>query len=100
MELDIIKKDKETIVVINGRVDTSAAPELEKVAEQLIADDVTTLVFDCSEMEYISSSGLRIFLGTHKKLAPKGGQFILEHLNKNVESVLQLTGFSNILNIR
>ena len=100
MELDIIKKNEETIVVIKGRVDTSAAPQLEKAVEELVAENTSTLVFNCREMEYISSSGLRIFLGTHKKIISNGGKFILEQLNKNVESVLQLTGFSNILTIR
>jgi len=100
MELEIVKKGEETVVAINGRVDTVTAPELEKSIADLLAQSGISLVFDCKKMEYISSSGLRVVLSAHKKVVAGGGQFALEGLNKDVKSVFDLTGFSKILSIR
>ncbi|MBR1950554.1 MAG: STAS domain-containing protein [Bacteroidales bacterium] len=100
MELEIIKKGEETIVAINGRVDTVTSPELEKGITGLLAENGISLVFDCKGMEYISSSGLRVVLSAHKKVTAGGGKFALEGLSREVKSVFDLTGFSSILTIR
>lgn len=100
MELEIVKKGEETVVAINGRVDTVTAPELEKGIAGLLAENGISLVFDCKGMEYISSSGLRVVLSAHKKVTAGGGKFALEGLGKEVKSVFDLTGFSRILTIR
>ncbi len=100
MELEIVKKGEETIVAINGRVDTVTAPELEKDIAGLMAENGISLVFDCRGMEYISSSGLRVVLSAHKKVTAGGGKFALEGLSNEVKSVFDLTGFSRILTIR
>ena len=100
MEFEIVKKGEETIVAINGRVDTVTAPELEKGIAGLLAENGISLVFDCKGMEYISSSGLRVVLSAHKKITANGGKFVLEGLSKEVKSVFDLTGFSRILTIR
>lgn len=59
-----------------------------------------SLVFNCENMEYISSSGLRVVLASHKKVTANGGTFALEGLNNDVKSVFDLTGFSRILTLR
>ena len=100
MELEIVKKGEETVVAINGRVDTVTAPELEKSIADLLAQSGISLVFDCKGMEYISSSGLRVVLSAHKKVVAGCGKFALEGLVKDVKSVFDLTGFSKILTIR
>ncbi len=52
-----------------------------------------------SKMDYVSSSGLRVVLSTHKQFAGVGGKFIVRNLNKEVRSVFELTGFNRLLNI-
>lgn len=100
MELEILTRNDETVVAVNGRVDTVTSPELEKGLEELVSQKGIVLVLDCKGLEYISSSGLRVVLGTHKKVTANGGKFILENLVNEVKSVFDLTGFSRILTIR
>jgi len=100
MEVKIQREATETVAIINGRVDTVTASELEKVVSPLFAEAGITLVFDCANLEYVSSSGLRVILTAHKMVAAKGGKFILRNLNKEVRQVIDLTGFSRILTIQ
>ena len=97
MELKIVKENNEHVVFIEGRVDTASATELEDQVKLLY--DVPSLIFDCTNLEYISSSGLRVILKSYKTMASQGSTFILRHLTKEVRSVIDLTGFSRILTI-
>ena len=99
MEVKILEQNDEKVVAIEGRVDTETVSELETIVSPLWEMPSMTLVFDCEKMEYISSSGLRIILTTHKQIAARGGKFILRNLTREVKSVLDLTGFSRILTI-
>lgn len=99
MEVQVLDLNGEKVVAIEGRVDTVTASDLEKVVSPLWATPSITLVFDCEKMEYLSSSGLRVILSTHKQVTAKGGKFIMRHLNREVRSVIDLTGFSRILTI-
>jgi anti-anti-sigma factor len=98
MEVKIVKDLEETIVSVEGRVDTITAPDLEKQIDSIWDDKV--VIFDGEKLEYVSSSGLRVILSTHKKLTAKGGKFILRNLTSEVRSVMDLTGFSRILTIQ
>lgn len=99
MEARISERENEIVVAIIGRVDTLSAPELEQVTSPIWAKPAITLVFDCEEMEYISSSGLRVVLTAHKRVVANGGKFILRNLNAAVRSVIDMTGFSRIIAI-
>ena len=99
MKVNVLKEATETVVVIEGRVDTVTVPDLEMKVSPIWDTPAITLVFDCEKLEYISSSGLRIILTTHKQITAKGGKFILRNLNCEVRSVIDLTGFSRILTI-
>ena len=99
MEVNILEQIDETVVVIEGRVDTVTVPELEMKVSPIWATPGITLVFDCEKLEYLSSSGLRIILSAHKQVTAKGGKFILRNLTREVRSVIDLTGFSRILTI-
>ena len=99
MEIKVIKTDNETILSIEGRVDTVTATEFDSIAKPYYTEEQSTLVFDCEKMEYISSSGLRVILTAHKSVVSKGGKFILRNLNSEIKSVIDITGFSRILTI-
>ncbi|MBQ5730276.1 MAG: STAS domain-containing protein, partial [Bacteroidaceae bacterium] len=58
-----------------------------------------TIVLNCEKMEYLSSSGLRVVLSTHKQITALGGRLIVRNLNNEVRSVFDLTGFSFMLKI-
>ena len=97
MEVKILEQNDQKVVVIEGRVDTVTAPDLEMKVSPIWATPSITLVFDCEKLEYLSSSGLRIILSAHKQVTAKGGKFILRNLTREVRSVIDLTGFSRIL---
>ena len=99
MKVEINKVNEETIVVIEGRLDTVTAPELDKQIRPLYAESGIKVVFDCNALEYVSSSGLRVVLTAHKMLTAKGSKFALRGLSPEVRSVFDLTGFSRILTI-
>ena len=84
-------------IALEGRLDTTTAPELET---ELKADmpKVESLVLDFSELAYISSAGLRVLLSAHKVMAGKGGMKII-HANEIVKEVFDVTGFADILTI-
>ena len=83
-------------IALEGRLDTTTAPELEKELGEL--NDVTALTLDFSKLEYISSAGLRVLLSAHKVMSRKGGMKVT-HVNEIVNEVFEVTGFSDILTI-
>ena len=99
MDVQILEQNGETIVAIVGRVDTITSSELERVVSQVWEQPAINLVFDCTQMDYISSSGLRVVLKAHKQATAAGGKFVLRNLNNEVRSVIDMTGFSRILTV-
>ncbi len=97
--LEISKKTENTVleVALKGRLDTSTSPELEQFLKDNLTG-VTELVIDLSDLEYISSAGLRVLLSAHKKMSTKGGMTI-KNINEIVREVFEVTGFTDILNI-
>ena len=95
MEIKSVKEDAKLTLAPLGRVDTITAPELE-AAVQL--DGVEELVFDLSEVDYISSAGLRVLLSSQKRMA--GKSMLITGACPAVKEVFDITGFSDIFNIR
>ena len=97
--MNIIKtkdNDKFTIAV-EGRIDSSTAPELEATIKSEIRQ-CKELIFDFEKLEYISSAGLRILLGAHKFMQNNGKMRVINS-NDTVNEIFEVTGFSCILNI-
>ena len=97
--LEISKKTENSVleVALKGRLDTSTSPELEQFLKDNLTG-VTELVIDLSDLEYISSAGLRVLLSAHKTMAKQGSMKLL-HANEVVMEVFEVTGFVDILNI-
>lgn len=87
----------EATVCLEGRLDTTTAPELESDLKGFI-DSITNLVFDFEKLEYISSAGLRVLL-TAQKIMSKQGSMKLIHVKDDVNEIFEVTGFSDILTI-
>lgn len=97
--MEIIKeKNEENLVVkLVGRLDTNTAPELtESLKEDL--DNVKALVFDMSDLIYVSSAGLRVILST-QKIMNKQGSMKLINVQDIVMEIFEATGFVDILTI-
>ena len=84
-------------MVLEGRLDTTTAPQLENELKDAL-DKADTLLLDFSKLEYISSAGLRVLLSTQKVMTYKGGMTI-RHVNDVIMEIFEVTGFIDILNI-
>ena len=91
-----IKKNAETAVIaIDGRLDTTTAPALEKAICEDIGD-AKNLVLDMKAVQYISSAGLRVLLGAQKKMQKIGSMKVI-NVCEAVMDVFEMTGFADIL---
>ena len=91
-------KGNEQIWFLEGRLDTSAAPEFRKEMENC-PEKIEKLTVDLKMTEYISSAGLRELLSAHKKVSAGGGQMVVRELGEEVREVFLITGFLEILNV-
>lgn len=92
------KQDGSALVIaLEGRLDTTTAPELEQELKTSL-DGITDLTLDMTKLDYISSAGLRVLLSTHKVMM-KQGQMKVTNASEIVKEVFDVTGFSDILNI-
>ena len=91
------KTDNATLILnVEGRVDTATSPELETMLKSEI-QNYSKLIFDFKNLDYISSSGLRILLGTQKFMGEQGMKVI--NVNDTVYEIFEITGFSLIVDI-
>ena len=98
MNINIEKENGVTILKVDGRLDTTTAPELEK-AINAEGDDLKNLVLDFKGVDYISSAGLRVILTAQKKMNVQGSMELI-NVSEAVMDIFEMTGFADILVIR
>ena len=84
-------------VVLEGRLDTTTAPQLEAELKASM-DGITELDLDFEKLEYLSSAGLRVLLAA-QKVMNKQGKMVIRHVNETIQEVFEITGFIDILTI-
>lgn len=99
MEIKVTKLNDYTVVAISGRVDTMTAGDFENGVIEVLEGGVSKLILDCSELDYISSSGLRVFLVAQKKMMAGGGKLKLCCLKPEIMEIFDISGFSSIFAI-
>ena len=77
-------------------MDTAAAVEVEKQLQPLYNTNGQDVIIDCSKLEYIASSGLRILISILKGAKAGGSRVVLKDVNEDIKTVFKLTGFINI----
>lgn len=99
MKTTIFSQDGQQVVFFEGRLDTAAAPKTEQELQPLYrcSEDIT---LDCSQLEYISSSGLRLFLGLLKSVKPKGHHLYITGMNADLKQVFTMTGFTSLFEFK
>lgn len=97
MDIKKTKNGTALTLTIEGRIDTTTAPQLETEIKAE-ADGITELYLDFSGVEYISSAGLRVLLSAQKTMN-RQGKMALSHVSEPVMEVFEVTGFSDILTI-
>lgn len=84
-------------LALEGRLDTTTAPQLESEVKGNLAG-VTELELDFSKLEYLSSAGLRVILAAQKVMR-KQGKMVVRHVNETILEIFEVTGFRDILTI-
>ncbi len=99
MEITTEQRAGMPVLALTGRIDTAAAPDLEKELNKLIAEGNRKILVNFANVTYISSGGLRVLLATAKKLRSPGDRFGLSSLSPEVNKILKLAGFTTIFSI-
>lgn len=98
MNINIEKTNGATLITLEGRLDTTTAPELEKAINNE-GEALKSLVLDFNGVDYISSAGLRVLLTAQKKLNVQGSME-LTNVSEAVMDIFEMTGFADILVIK
>ncbi len=97
MEINKTIEGDTLIIAPVDKIDTNTAPELDKEITSSL-DGIANLVLDMKDLNYISSSGLRVLLSAHKTMLRKGSM-VIKNVGSRVMEVFEITGFDCILNI-
>lgn len=98
MKLEKRYEGKELIIDVKERIDTIHAPDFEnEIMDEM--GNFDSLVIDFSDLEYISSSGLRVLIMVEKKLKPQNIQFVIRNLNDTLQEIFSISGFDKLLNV-
>ncbi len=88
-----------TVVAIDGNLDSNTSPTAQQQLDALLAGGAKKVALDFTALDYISSAGLRVLLGTAKRLNGSGGALRMFGLNQSVREVFDISGFSTILSV-
>ncbi len=99
LRIQLEEIEHRVILRIDGRVDAASAPILERKINSLIEEDHYLLILDFSQIDYLSSAGMRVLLSATKKLKSKKGRLILFSVADEVEEIIKMAGFDKILHI-
>ena len=99
MNVTINQEGNKYDVVLEGRLDTTNVEQFQKDIAPLMASGKSEIELDCTEMEYTSSQGLRMFLMLQKYVNQQGGSMVMKNMRPQVKEVFDITGFSSIIMI-
>jgi len=98
MNTKIEELDDKYVATLEGEMDTAAAMKAEEVLKPLYQSNGKDVIIDCTNLEYIASSGLRILLSILKGAKACGSKVIMRNVNDDIKNVFKLTGFISIFN--
>lgn len=99
MNLTIEKLGSKTTARLSGRLDTVNSAEFEKQMQPLLEGEQPDIELDCEHLEYIASSGLRLFLTLQKSVTARNGRLVLTRLSPDIKAIFDMTRFSSIFRI-
>lgn len=100
MVTTIEQEGNNLITRFSGRLDTAAAVQTAQDVKPLMEAQNAVIILDCTDLEYISSSGLRIFLSVRKEAATHGSKVIVRSINDDIRQVFMMTGFISLFEIQ
>ena len=99
MDVTITQEAEKTVVVLTGRLDTTNADRFQQDIAPLMQMETPNIEINCTDMEYTSSQGLRLFLMLQKNVNAHQGKMVMKNMKPQVKEVFDITGFSNIMTI-
>jgi len=100
MEIETKSLKRADVVKVSGRVDSSTAPDLEKVLKELMEQGNFRIVVDMSDLKFISSAGLRVLISTAKTCRRwNRGDVFLAALPKEIQGAFELAGLTRVFKI-
>ncbi|MCR5369697.1 MAG: anti-sigma factor antagonist [Clostridium sp.] len=93
---DMKKNGTDVVVTLAGRLDGVVAPKLHEEMSTIYGEEITSITFEAKDLEYISSAGLRVIVFVKQKLGDKV-RLCLKDASAEIRSVMELTGFSNFV---
>ncbi|MBQ3754056.1 MAG: STAS domain-containing protein [Prevotella sp.] len=96
MNATIEELEDKFLVTLEGELDTAAAADVEKTLQPLFTANGKDVTIDCTQLEYIASSGLRILISILKGAKSGGSRVIISGMNDDIKNVFKLTGFINL----
>ena len=100
MKTTFKEENNDYVMYFEGRLDTAAAPDTEKEMKPLMECEGHDIILDCTALEYISSSGLRIFLSILKNAKTKGSHVYIRSISDSIRKVFTMTGFYNLFEFK
>ena len=98
MNITTTTNGKELTIALEGRLDTTYAPQLEKELGAKL-DGVESLIMEFEGLRYLSSAGLRVLLAAQKKMNAQKGSMVIKNVNEMIMEVFEVTGFLDILTV-
>ncbi|MBC3887220.1 anti-sigma factor antagonist [Acetobacterium paludosum] len=99
MNIEFKKENENTVVDMEGRLDTNTAPDFQKELEEYYNAQGFSLILDFEKLDFVSSAGLRVLLLIQKKSKALSGNMIIKNVKPEIQEVFNMTGFSEILTI-
>ncbi len=99
MQITTRTQDDVTLIALAGNLDSNTSPQAQQALDGILARGGRKMAVDFTALDYISSAGLRVLLGTAKRLLAAGGALHLFGLNETVREVFDISGFSTILTV-
>lgn len=100
IEIRRTNRDAVAVLELAGRLDVTTSSQLEDAINGVFDSNDRTLVIDCSELKYISSSGLKILLLAARRFGSADGRVVLCGVEGPIRKVFDISGFSSIFSIK
>lgn len=98
VQITILQEGDIHVVALDGRLDASSTPVVEKKLAKLI-ETAPKIVVDCSKVSYLSSAGMRLLLAATKKMRGRGASIVFFGMNDDIMDIIKLAGFERVLAI-
>ncbi len=99
LEIDVEQVDKKIILRLEGRIDATTSPILERKMQSLLQEGHKDQILDFSKVDYLSSAGMRLLLSSSKKLKAMKGHLVIFSVQEDVMEIIKMAGFERVLTL-